>query len=82
MLNAFLALSQMPVAIADWVLTSGCPPMVVLFAMILAYLVLGCVMDSLSMILLTIPVFLPIIMGLDYWGWATVTRRSGSASSP
>ena len=67
-LNAFLALSQMPVAIADWVLASGYPPMVVLFAMILAYLVLGCVMDSLSMILLTVPVFLPIIMGLDYWG--------------
>jgi TRAP-type C4-dicarboxylate transport system permease large subunit len=32
------------------------------------YLILGCVMDSLSMILLTIPVFLPIILGLDFWG--------------
>ncbi|MEZ5628688.1 MAG: TRAP transporter large permease [Rhodocyclaceae bacterium] len=67
-LNAFLALSQLPVAIAEWVLASGFPPMAVLFAMIFAYLVLGCVMDSLSMILLTIPVFLPIVMGLDYWG--------------
>ncbi len=67
-LNSFLALSQMPVAIADWVLASGLPPLAVLFAMIVIYLLLGCVMDSLSMILLTIPIFLPIIMGYDYFG--------------
>jgi TRAP-type C4-dicarboxylate transport system permease large subunit len=40
----------------------------VLAAIIAIYIVLGCLMDSLSMILLTIPIFLPIIMGLDYWG--------------
>ncbi|MBR9972480.1 TRAP transporter large permease [Magnetospirillum sulfuroxidans] len=67
-LNAFLALSQMPAAIAQWVLTGGFPPLAVLFAMILVYVVLGCVMDSLSMILLTVPIFLPIILGLDFWG--------------
>ena len=67
-LNAFLALSQMPGAIAEWVLSSGYPPMLVLLAIIVVYLILGCVMDSLSMILLTIPVFLPIILGLDFWG--------------
>lgn len=67
-LNAFLALSQMPVAIADWVQGSGLSPLLILFCMIVIYLLLGCVMDSLSMILLTIPIFLPIIMGFDYWG--------------
>ena len=36
--------------------------------MLLVYVVLGCVMDSLSMILLTVPIFFPIVMGLDYWG--------------
>jgi C4-dicarboxylate transporter, DctM subunit len=40
----------------------------VLAAVIAIYVVLGCLMDSLSMILLTVPIFLPIIMGLDYWG--------------
>ncbi|ALT07600.1 TRAP transporter large permease [Moraxella bovoculi] len=67
-LNAFFALSQMPAALAEWVLGSGMAPLTVLFAMILIYVVLGCVMDSLSMILLTIPVFFPIIMGMDFWG--------------
>ncbi len=67
-LNAFLALSQMPQTLAEWVLGSGLSPALVLAAIILTYLVLGCIMDSLSMILLTIPIFLPIVMGLDYWG--------------
>lgn len=67
-LNAFLALSQMPQTLAEWVLGSGLSPALVLAGIILTYLVLGCIMDSLSMILLTIPIFLPIVMGLDYWG--------------
>ncbi|MDO4433958.1 MAG: TRAP transporter large permease [Alysiella sp.] len=67
-LNAFFALSQMPAGVAEWVLNSGMQPLIVLFAIILIYLILGCVMDSLSMILLTIPVFLPVIMGMDFWG--------------
>ena len=46
----------------------GFGPFTVLFAIICIYLVLGCVMDSLSMILLTVPIFLPIVLGMDYWG--------------
>ena len=40
--------------------------MLVLAVMLLAYLALGCVMDSLSMILLTIPIFFPIIVGMEF----------------
>ena len=68
LLNSGLALTQMPVELANWVKDSGMPPMMVLIAILLIYLVLGCVMDSLAMILLTIPIFYPIIMGLDFWG--------------
>lgn len=67
-LNVFLALSQMPAELAAWVTGSGLPPLLVLFSIIVIYVFLGCVMDSLSMILLTIPIFFPIIMGLDFWG--------------
>jgi len=67
-LNVFLALTQMPAELANWVSGSGMPPLLVLFAIIVIYVFLGCVMDSLSMILLTIPIFLPVIMGLDFWG--------------
>lgn len=67
-LNAFFSLSQLPHHIADLVWNSGLSPFVVLSFIILVYLVLGCIMDSLSMILLTIPVFLPVVLGMDFWG--------------
>lgn len=68
LLNSALALSQMPTELALWVQGSGFPPLVVLFAILLIYILLGCVMDSLAMILLTIPIFYPMIMGLEYFG--------------
>ena len=67
-LNVFLALTQMPAELAHWVAGLGLPPLAVLFTVILIYLSLGCVMDSLAMLLLTIPIFFPMIMGLDFWG--------------
>jgi tripartite ATP-independent transporter DctM subunit len=67
-LNVFLALSQMPAELAQWVGRSGLSPLLVMAAIIAIYVVLGCLMDSLSMILLTIPIFLPIVAGFDYWG--------------
>jgi C4-dicarboxylate transporter, DctM subunit len=67
-LNTALALSQMPTELAIWVKDSGFPPLLVMIAILIVYVVLGCVMDSLAMILLTIPVFYPVVMGLDFWG--------------
>ena len=64
--NAALALTQMPQQAAREIAASGFPPMLVLVGMLLLYLVFGCVMDSLSMILLTIPVFFPLISALDF----------------
>ncbi|MFN3645360.1 MAG: TRAP transporter large permease [Gemmobacter sp.] len=64
--NAFLALSQVPQAISAWVVEQGFAPMTVLFLVLLIYLVLGCVMDSLSMILLTVPIFFPVMTALDF----------------
>ncbi len=68
MLNAGLAITQMPAELAMWVKESGLPPLSVIFAILLIYIFLGCVMDSLAMILLTIPIFYPIVIGLDFWG--------------
>ncbi|KMK67036.1 TRAP transporter large permease [Puniceibacterium sp. IMCC21224] len=65
-LKGFLALTRAPDMLADWILTQGFAPLTVLGIMLLAYLIFGCVMDSLSMILLTIPIFLPVINVLDF----------------
>jgi len=68
MLNTALALSQMPAELAEWVKASGFPPLLVMTMILLIYILLGCVMDALAMILLTIPIFYPMVMGLDFWG--------------
>ena len=64
--NTFLALSQLPQEAAAIVAGWGLSPVLVLVAILVLYIILGCFMDSLSMILLTIPVFFPIIMALDF----------------
>ena len=64
--NAFLAVSQLPQELAMWVGGQSMSPWLVLAVILLIYLLLGCVMDSLSMILLTIPIFFPTVMGLDF----------------
>ena len=64
--NTFLALSQLPQEAANSVAGWGVSPMVVLVVILLLYVGLGCFMDSLSMILLTIPVFFPIVTALDF----------------
>jgi tripartite ATP-independent transporter DctM subunit len=64
--NTFLALSQLPQEAAAAVASWGVNPLLVLTAILLLYVILGCFMDSLSMILLTIPVFFPIVSALDF----------------
>ncbi|MBV7407503.1 TRAP transporter large permease [Maritimibacter sp. DP1N21-5] len=64
--NGFLAVTQVPQSMANWVGEQDYSPYTVLFIILAFYLVLGCLMDSLSMILLTIPIFFPIISVLDF----------------
>jgi tripartite ATP-independent transporter DctM subunit len=64
--NNFLALSQLPQTLAAWVGEQNLSPHAVLWAILVFYLVFGCIMDSLSMVLLTIPVFFPMVSGLDF----------------
>ncbi|MGY2437603.1 TRAP transporter large permease subunit, partial [Escherichia coli] len=52
-MNAFLAISQLPNFIAETISGAGLPPFLVLAGILVLYLILGCVMDTMSMILLT-----------------------------
>ncbi len=64
--NSFLALTQAPQMISSFVVEQGYGPWTVLAVILIIYLILGCVMDSLSMILLTIPIFFPMMTSLDF----------------
>ena len=64
--NAFLALSQLPTQAASFLGETGLPPYAILVALLAFYILLGAVMDELAMILLTLPVFFPIVAVLDF----------------
>jgi len=66
LMNAALALTQVPNQLAAVVGSWNVSPLLVVTAILLFYVVLGAVMDELSMLLLTIPIFFPIIVGLDF----------------
>ena len=63
--NAFLALTQMPQELGQVVTALDAPPLLIIVAMLIIYILLGCVMDALAMVLLTMPVFYPIVASLD-----------------
>ena len=66
LMNSSLALTQVPNQLAAVVGSWGLSPLMVVSVILLFYVVLGAVMDELSMLLLTIPIFFPMVMGLDF----------------
>lgn len=62
--NAFIERSHLPNLIVEFVADSGFSTMGVLICLIVAYLALGCVMDGLSVIFVTIPIVFPLIQSL------------------
>ena len=66
LMNSALALTQVPNQLAAVVSSWGLSPLMVVTAILLFYVVLGAVMDELSMLLLTIPIFFPMVISLDF----------------
>ncbi len=64
--NSFIALTRITNLLAETVRGYNLSPLIIVAVVLLVYLLLGCLMDSLAMILLTIPVFFPIIIQLDF----------------
>ena len=64
--SGFINFTTMPGDLKDWILGQGLSPLLVVGAMMLIYVLLGTIMEELSMVLLTIPVFFPIVTGLGF----------------
>jgi tripartite ATP-independent transporter DctM subunit len=71
MLNATLALSRMPAQLAEAVARLALPPVAVVAGILAFYVLLCSVMDELSMIILTVPILVPVVMGLPLYGLTT-----------
>ncbi|MEW5424437.1 TRAP transporter large permease [Amorphus sp. 3PC139-8] len=66
LLKIFMARAGVPQAAADFLQTSGLGAFEILALVIVVFLIFGCLMDSLSMVILAIPFFWPVIAGLDF----------------
>jgi tripartite ATP-independent transporter DctM subunit len=62
----FINFTSMPGDLRDWITHMGLSPVMVVGAMMLIYVLLGTIMEELSMVLLTIPVFFPIVTALGF----------------
>ena len=65
LLKVLMTLSRLPQQTAEWILASGASPMTVMVLLLVALILLGCLMDSLSMILLVVPFFWPVLVDLN-----------------
>ena len=62
----FMAVTRIPFNIAEWIQHLDLPPILVLSLVVLVYFLGGCFMDSLALVMLTVPIFFPLILQLGY----------------
>jgi TRAP-type C4-dicarboxylate transport system permease large subunit len=68
-----------PQELADFVVSQGYSPWMVLALILAFYLIVGCLMDSLSLILLTIPIFFPVISVMDFGLLSLIDMQADAA---
>lgn len=62
----FINVAKFPNDLAEWIQGLGVGPYVVMAIIVVIYVILGCILESISMLLLTVPVFYPIVAALDF----------------
>ncbi len=66
MFGHFLAITRIPMLLADWLAALPLPAAMIIALIIIFYLIAGCFVDALALVLLTIPIFQPVIQQLGY----------------
>lgn len=68
MFSYFMVFSRIPASLGGWIEAAGLSANLVIFCLVLVYIVFGLFLDSVSMMLITVPVFLPILQALGVDG--------------
>jgi C4-dicarboxylate transporter DctM subunit len=64
--TSFLAVTTLPMEIAEWITGLGLSPMTIMIIILLIYLSLGTFLEEMSMILLTLPIFYPVVTAIGF----------------
>jgi C4-dicarboxylate transporter DctM subunit len=62
----FLAITRIPMEVANWLAHLPFPGWIIMTFIILFYLISGCFIDALALVLLTVPIFYDVVIGLGY----------------
>ncbi len=62
----FLALSTIPMKVSTWIVGLAVSKYVILVIIVVIYLILGCFLDAISMMILTLPVIFPVVLNLGF----------------
>jgi tripartite ATP-independent transporter DctM subunit len=60
----FIAVSRLPFEMANWASSLALPPFIILALILVIYAILGCFIDALALILLTVPIFYPVVVNI------------------
>jgi tripartite ATP-independent transporter DctM subunit len=64
--NSFLSVTTLPTKLCNFILGLDTSPMMIVWAIIILYIILGCFIDTVVIVMLTVPLFAPIISGLGF----------------
>ena len=78
-LKGFFARSNLPAALSEWAALSSMNPYMILLFMLVVLIVLGCFMESLSMILVVVPFFWPVLVQLNGGDWVNAEAAAFGA---
>ncbi len=62
----FMAVTRLPYEIAGWISGLSMPNWMLLWLILICYIIGGCVMDALAFLLVSLPIFYPIVMAMGY----------------
>lgn len=62
----FVVQAQLPEALINWIKTMGMSPLWLMITLIITYIVLGCFLEGIGLVLITVPVFLPVVVASGY----------------
>ncbi|SHJ53587.1 TRAP transporter, DctM subunit [Palleronia salina] len=80
-LKGFFARTNLPTAMSDWAAASSLDPYLILVAMLVILIVLGCFMESLSMILVVVPFFWPVLIQINGGDYVTADTAAFGMSN-
>ncbi|MBO4318397.1 MAG: TRAP transporter large permease subunit, partial [Mailhella sp.] len=86
-LSAFLGISRLPLLLSDFVVSLDVNPNLIIMAIVILYIILGCIMNIMPMMMLTLPTIFPVVVNLGFdpiWFGAlcVVTMEMGQITPP